>query len=530
MHPARPRLGQLLVEARIISAEQLETVLGQQKTDPRRLGTLLVEGGYLNETQLTQVLSQQLNAPWVSLYHIDFSRRLLNLVPREIVELYCLVPIYVRNVRGQGDTLYVAMEDPSNDEALRACETSSGLPAKAMIAPPSDIRNAIRVYYNTRARGPSIRPAAPAPEPAAPLAPPAPPAVIAPEKPDASVFPSPVAKKDEPIAPEKPDASVFPSPLSRESDPAWAPQAVDLVRADAPQVSTSVRPRPLSTPPAASPSVRPAAPTSARPPAPEPPAAPEAREPAAPAVREPQAASEPSTPLPELDEADEVSDHIELTPFFRGPSAAPPAAGSPVPARGIPVPAAAPSSPAAVPAPPAAVPAPPASASSRPPAAPDQAQGPAWFPPGLSLTPSDPLAPDAPFGPDAAAPAAPAARPAARRAARMINLTLLDGTTLALPAKPPRRPRAPRLADPDPESAEVEGAVAGVDEGPSSESTQLTARDLVAALRAVSHGADASEILGDNARWEALFATLLSLLLKKHLIADWEFVEEFKRI
>jgi hypothetical protein len=61
------------------------------------------------------------------------------------------------------------------------------------------------------------------------------------------------------------------------------------------------------------------------------------------------------------------------------------------------------------------------------------------------------------------------------------------------------------------------------------EAGELTARDLIAALRAVSHGADASEILGDNAQWQALFAALLSLLLKKHLIADWEFVEEYKK-
>ena len=64
--------------------------------------------------------------------------------------------------------------------------------------------------------------------------------------------------------------------------------------------------------------------------------------------------------------------------------------------------------------------------------------------------------------------------------------------------------------------------------GPSDD--QLTARDLVAALRAVSHGADATEILGDNARWEALFAALLSLLLKKHLIADWEFIDEYRNV
>ena len=30
-------------------------------------------------------------------------------------------------------------------------------------------------------------------------------------------------------------------------------------------------------------------------------------------------------------------------------------------------------------------------------------------------------------------------------------------------------------------------------------------------------------------RWESLFAALLSLMLKKHLIADWEFVDELKK-
>ena len=47
---------------------------------------------------------------------------------------------------------------------------------------------------------------------------------------------------------------------------------------------------------------------------------------------------------------------------------------------------------------------------------------------------------------------------------------------------------------------------------------------------AITHGADASEILGEHVPWEKLFAALLSVLLRKHLIADWEFVEEFKKI
>src|SRR5215831_10187289 len=161
MPPPRLRLGQLLVDARLITAEALEEVLAVQKSDGRRLGTLLVERGLINETQLTQILSHQLSVPWVSLLHIEFSRQLLNLVPHDVAERFCLVPIYVRHVRHQGETLYVAMDDPTNEDGLRACREHSGLPVRAMIAPPTDIRSAIRVYYGVDSAQGGERPEAP---------------------------------------------------------------------------------------------------------------------------------------------------------------------------------------------------------------------------------------------------------------------------------------------------------------------------------------------------------------------------------
>jgi hypothetical protein len=94
------------------------------------------------------------------------------------------------------------------------------------------------------------------------------------------------------------------------------------------------------------------------------------------------------------------------------------------------------------------------------------------------------------------------------RKRKMVTLTLLDGTQVNLPARRKREPSNPAPKD----------------------ATELTARDMVAALRAVAHGADATEILGENACWESMFSALLSLLLKKHLIADWEFVDEFRKV
>ena len=148
----RFRLGQLLIDTRMITEEQLEMALevqrrAQDEAGERKLGEILVDLGILNESQVTQVLSQQLSMPWVALQHIDFSRQLLNLVPAEIAERHGIVPIYVRRARNRQETLYVAMQDPLDLAPLKEIEAHSGLPVRPMIAPTSDLRAAVRAYY-----------------------------------------------------------------------------------------------------------------------------------------------------------------------------------------------------------------------------------------------------------------------------------------------------------------------------------------------------------------------------------------------
>lgn len=376
----RVRLGELLVQSGVLTEARLAEALAAQQSEPvrRRLGQVLVERGFVDETQLTQVLGRQLSVPWVSLYHVDFSRQLLNLVPREVAEAYGIIPVYVRHVRGQGDTLYVATDDPTNDDGQRRVAAYAGLPVRPMIASASDIRAAIRVYYGT---GPA-QPAAPAPAQVAAPAPaaPAPPAAQASRKPDSVPPTRRESGRMKAASPNEPLPKVIvhdPPPAPVAAAPAPTP-AVDL---------SSVASEPLS-----------AAPSS---PAPTVPEVPHRRG---------------RAPVDEYPEIEAVS---------------------------IPIPA------------------------------------------------------------------------KKKAGGRTIALTLLDGTQISLPA-PARKGRHDA-----PESETRPGGDA---------EDALTARDLVAALRAVSHGADASEILGENPRWEALFAALLSLLLKKRLIADWEFVEEFRKI
>jgi hypothetical protein len=95
---------------------------------------------------------------------------------------------------------------------------------------------------------------------------------------------------------------------------------------------------------------------------------------------------------------------------------------------------------------------------------------------------------------------------------KMVALTLLDGTTIQLPAKPRKRRDAADDAPVGPQFL-----------------ANMTARDLIKALGAVAEGGDAREVFGDRVPIEAICAALLSLLLRKGVLADWEFVEELKK-
>ena len=206
----------MLVAAGMVTDAQVQEALAAQRSSGQRLGETLVRLGYVTEGQMTQVLSNQLSIPWVNLYHVDFSRELLGLVPAEVAERQCLVPVYVRHVRRQGDTLYVAMEDPLNVAAMQEVADGSGLPVKPMVASPTDIKNAIRVYYlglppmreaEERAPDPAPEAAAPTPPPPAPLDEPAALAPSAPPEPAGEPPPEPPA-----VTPSVPPPAARPGP------------------------------------------------------------------------------------------------------------------------------------------------------------------------------------------------------------------------------------------------------------------------------------------------------------------------------
>ena len=227
---AKARIGELLVEAKVITQAQLDLVLALPRD--RKIGQHLVERGFVSEAALTQTLSLQLSVPWVALSHVDFSRELLNRVPEELAERYTLVPVFFRVEKRQGQTLYVALDDPTNEAALSDVANAAGLPTRAMIASRSDILAAIRVYY--RGEPAELPPLAPGSDEVLPSAVPDPSPVVMPSRPAARSVPPPRpsnppprSSAPPPAEPSAPGASASapsapepaPSETSSEEDP-----------------------------------------------------------------------------------------------------------------------------------------------------------------------------------------------------------------------------------------------------------------------------------------------------------------------
>jgi type IV pilus assembly protein PilB len=103
------RLGELLVREKLISREQLDKALQEQKQSGTRIGYNLVKLGFIQETELTKILARQYKMPAVDLTRFEVDPRIAKLVPAELAMKHLVLPL-----KRDGRTLTVAIADPSN--------------------------------------------------------------------------------------------------------------------------------------------------------------------------------------------------------------------------------------------------------------------------------------------------------------------------------------------------------------------------------------------------------------------------------
>ena len=107
--PEKVRLGDLLVQQKLISQEQLKFALEQQKRSGRKLGRLLVDNAFVTEENISEALGKQLNIPYINLKYFNINIELVRLLQESQARRFRAMVLEERN-----GMLLVGMADPTD--------------------------------------------------------------------------------------------------------------------------------------------------------------------------------------------------------------------------------------------------------------------------------------------------------------------------------------------------------------------------------------------------------------------------------
>lgn len=142
MAKIRKRLGDILVEHGLITAEDLHETL-ENKTANQKIGDALLQRGLITEQQLIETLEVQLGIPHVSLFRYPFDKNLFNIVPKEMAKRNQLVPLKI-----EGDKLFIAMTNPMDFITIDDLRLTTGFQIQPAIASKEDITKTISKFYD----------------------------------------------------------------------------------------------------------------------------------------------------------------------------------------------------------------------------------------------------------------------------------------------------------------------------------------------------------------------------------------------
>lgn len=120
--PEKFRIGEILVQQKILSQEQLKLALEEQKRSGRKLGRVFVENGFVTEEEISQALAKQLRIPYMNLKYYNVSPETARKIPETQARRFRALALEDRGTR-----ILVGMSDPTDlfayDEIAKILKT-----------------------------------------------------------------------------------------------------------------------------------------------------------------------------------------------------------------------------------------------------------------------------------------------------------------------------------------------------------------------------------------------------------------------
>jgi type IV pilus assembly protein PilB len=140
------RLGELLIEKGVLTADQLEAALVQQRQQRRPLGQVLLAQGLVDEKALASVLSLHFDVPQIDFARARVEKDALALIPESYAREHTILP-----VRLEKDELQVATVDPGDLALFAELKVLTRKRIKPVLGVRSEIERAIGQFYKLQA-------------------------------------------------------------------------------------------------------------------------------------------------------------------------------------------------------------------------------------------------------------------------------------------------------------------------------------------------------------------------------------------
>jgi type IV pilus assembly protein PilB len=139
----KAQLGQLLLGRGVVTQEQIEKALAEQKEKGHRklLGELLVEMNYCTENQIASALAEAYDVPYAQVSPKICDAKVLDILPRGFLEEHIVLPLFK-----VGDKLTVAVSEPTNVFLIDEIERISSCKVQIVCATTKDIKATLGTY------------------------------------------------------------------------------------------------------------------------------------------------------------------------------------------------------------------------------------------------------------------------------------------------------------------------------------------------------------------------------------------------
>ena len=138
------RIGDLLRREGLITKEQLDQALQEQKQSGTRVGYNLVKLGFIDEVSLTKTLARQYKMPAVDLSQFEVDPKVVRLIPGDVALKNLVLPL-----KREGRTLTVAMADPTNIAVIDDLKFITRYDIFPVIAGEFTLRNALEKVFES---------------------------------------------------------------------------------------------------------------------------------------------------------------------------------------------------------------------------------------------------------------------------------------------------------------------------------------------------------------------------------------------